>query len=63
MKITAGVLIIFWIILIKFPEIIAYLIWWFVIFIGLNILIFSIFIKKKNVKSHVKFWDYKIFRD
>ena len=61
MKTIPLLLIIFWIIIIVFPEIIAYLIGGFLIFIWLNILIFSRMIKKWKNK-YVKFGDYKIFR-
>ena len=61
MKIIPIALIIFWIIIIKFPEIIAYLIWWFMIFIWINILIFSKMVKKGK-EDYVKFGSYKIFR-
>ena len=61
MKIFPMVLIIFWIIIILAPAILAYLIWWFFIFVWLNILAFF-----KNVKSnkedYVKFGKYKIYR-
>lgn len=56
-------LIIFWIIIILAPEILAYLIGGFFIFIWLNILIFFKWIKsKKDGSDYVKFWNYKIFR-
>jgi len=54
-------LIIFWIIIIKFPEIIAYLIWWLLIFIWVNMLIFMRAVKKWK-ENYVKFGNYKIFR-
>lgn len=54
-------LIVFWIIIIVFPEIIAYLIGSVFIIIWINILIFS-----KSFKSwkeeYVKFGKYKIYR-
>jgi hypothetical protein len=61
MKAFAIFLIIFWIIVIIFPQIIAYLLWWLFILIWLNILIF---VKKfkSNKESYVKFGNYKIFR-
>jgi len=54
-------LIIFWIIIIIFPKIIAWLIWWFLIFVWINILIFMK-VQKKWKDDYVKFWKYKIFR-
>lgn len=62
MKIFAFILILFWIIVIVNPDIIAYLIWGLVIFIWINILFFSLFVKKERKETFVKFWDYKIFR-
>ncbi len=61
MKIFPFFLIFFWIIIIIFPEIIAYLIGWLMIFIGLNILLFMRTVKKWK-ESYVKFGNYKIFR-
>jgi len=61
MKPIPVALIIFWIILIKFPEIIAYLIWGLLIFIWVNMLIFMRAVKKWK-QDYVKFWKYKIFR-
>lgn len=56
-------LIIFWTIIIYFPGIIAYLLWWLLVFIGFNILWFGILSKKKNPnENYVKFGNYKIFR-
>jgi hypothetical protein len=61
MKTLPVALIIFWIIIILAPAILAYLIWWFFIFAWVNILAFF-----KNVKSnkedYVKFGKYKIYR-
>ncbi len=54
-------LIVFWVIILIAPEIIAYLIWGFFIFIWLNILLFIRPIKWEK-ESYVKFWNYKIFR-
>ena len=61
MKTIPFILIIFWIIIIRFPEIIAYLIGGFLIFIGLNMFIFMKWVKKWK-ESYVKFGNYKIFR-
>lgn len=60
-------LAIFWIIVIANPDFLAYLIWWFFLFLGINILLFSFSIKKsssskKDYKDYIKVWDYKIFR-
>ncbi|MDD3144878.1 MAG: hypothetical protein PHV23_02085 [Candidatus Gracilibacteria bacterium] len=56
-------LIIFGTIIIYFPEIIAYLLGGLLVFIGFNLLGFSIFTKKKNGDdNYVKFGNYKIFR-
>jgi len=55
-------LFIFWIIIIYNPDIIAYLIWWLLVFIGINMFLASLFFKKASKDSFVKFWDYKIFR-
>lgn len=58
-------LILFWIVVIAFPAILVFLIWWFFIFLWLNLLaFFSLFKKSKSDKeSYVKFWNYKIYRD
>lgn len=56
-------LIIFWLIIIKFPEIISYLIGWFFVFLWINILIMNLLFKKRSNSSYVKFWKYKIFKD
>lgn len=61
MRIFPLALIIFWIIIILAPAILAYLLGWLFVFIWLNILIFFGF-KKKNNDNYVKFWKYKIFR-
>lgn len=65
MKLIPILLIIFWIVVIAAPEILAYLIWWFFIFIWLNMLFFSLAFTKKwkgSKESYVKFWNYKIYR-
>lgn len=57
-------LIIFWIIIVKFPEIISYLIWWFMVFVGINIIISKyLFFRQKSGKDYVAFWKYKIYKD
>ena len=64
MKLIPLLLIIFWIIIIAAPEILAYLIWWFFIFIWLNMLFIGMAFKKgkSSKESYVKFGNYKIFR-
>jgi hypothetical protein len=64
MKLLPISLIIFWIIIIAYPEILAYLLWGFFIFIWINMLAFFwIFNKKsKSWENYVKFWNYKIYR-
>jgi hypothetical protein len=58
-------MVLFWVIVIIFPDIIAYLVWWFLVFIGLNILFFRFYFKKNtktNKESYVEVWGYKIYR-
>jgi hypothetical protein len=61
-------LIIFWLVIIFAPALIAYAIWTFIIFIWANIRYISYKLNKnkkswkKDEKEYVKFWDYKIFR-
>jgi predicted membrane protein len=61
-------LIIFWLIVIFIPQLIAYTIWWFILFIGLNAWYISYKLsktnkeKKNNEKEFIKFWEYKIYR-
>lgn len=64
MKILPISLIIFWIIIIAAPEILAYLLWGFFIFIWLNMFAFFWMFKKKSSKGedYVKFGKYKIYR-
>lgn len=63
MKIFWILLIIFWIIVIIFPEVLAYLIWGFIIFIWINTLILAWLFSKSNSKEeYIKFWKYKIYR-
>ncbi len=64
MKYTGLMLILFWIINILFPDILAYvlggvsiLIWVWIILWG-----FRIGKKKKYEEPYVKFWNYKIYR-
>ena len=64
MKLLPISLIIFWIIIIAAPEILAYLLWGFFIFIWINMLAFFWIFKKKDKsgENYVKFWNYKIYR-
>lgn len=57
-------LIVFWTTVIFFPKLIAYLIWWFFVFIGISVLSLKakFWNKKESRGDYVKFWDYKIFR-
>ncbi len=56
-------LFIFWVIIIYNPDIIAYLLWGLLVFIWLNLFLFSVFSKSKSWSdNYVKFWNYKIFR-
>ena len=55
-------LIMFWITVIVFPDLIAYLLGWFLIFIGINLISFFRPKKGKKGDSYVKFWNYKIYR-
>ena len=61
MRIFPIALIIFWVIIILSPEILAYLVGWFFIFVWVNILFFFWF-KKNNKENYVKFGKYKIYR-
>ncbi len=62
MKPLAIFLILFWIILIIFPEIIAYILGWLLIFIWVNMVAFLKTKKNKHGDDYVKFWKYKIYR-
>ncbi len=63
MKKISIILIIFWVIIILAPAILAYLIWWLFIFIWINILIFFKNIKSKtNKEEYIKFGKYKIYK-
>ncbi|MDD2907947.1 MAG: hypothetical protein PHH98_04870 [Candidatus Gracilibacteria bacterium] len=56
-------LLIFGIIIIYNPDIIAYLLGGLLVFIGLNLVLLGVFTKKKNSEdNYVKFGNYKIFR-
>ncbi len=58
------ILVIFWVVVIAFPAIIAYLIGGLLVFIGINIFMFGkqFWEKWASKKDYVKFGDYKIFR-
>ncbi len=64
MKILWTSLIAFWIIIILFPAILVFLIWWFFIFVWVNIIASSIYLNKtaKNQEEYIKFGKYKIYR-
>ncbi len=63
MRIFWVFLFIFWVIIIYNPDVIAYLLWWLLVFIWLNLFLFSVFSKNKSWSdNYVKFWNYKIFR-
>lgn len=63
MRVVPMWLIVFWIIIILAPAILAYLIWWFFIVLWINILIFFKNVNwKKDWNDYVKFGNYKIFR-
>ena len=69
MKLLPIFLIIFWIIIISAPEILAYLLWGLFIFLGLNgLLLWGLFNKMKwksgkpNGDDYVQFGKYKIFK-
>lgn len=63
MKALALFLMIFWLIVIAYPEFLAYLIGWFFVFIWLNMLLMGFVFPSKKKESFVKFGSYKIFRD
>ncbi len=66
MRLLPIFLIIVWVIFIIAPDIIAYLLGWLFIFIGLNMLFIWMAFSKKSKYSwddnYVKFWKYKIYR-
>jgi hypothetical protein len=58
-------LIIFWIIIITAPEILAYLLGGFFVFLGINgLILWGLFskVKKGGDDNYVKFGKYKIYR-
>ena len=63
MQISWTLLIIFWVIVILFPSILVFLIGWFFIFLGINILTLGTLVWKSKTKDeYIKFWKYKIYR-
>ena len=63
MQISWTLLIIFWVIVILFPSILVFLIGWFFIFLGINILTLVTLVSKSKTKDeYIKFWKYKIYR-
>lgn len=63
MRLFAAFLIIFGLIIIAYPEFLAYLIGWFFLFIWLNIFFIGLAFPRKKKEGFVKFGSYKIFRD
>ena len=69
MKYTGIFLAIFWLIIIAYPEFLAYLIWGFFLFLGLNIILFNLklssFQKNWNTDDrweYIKIGKYKIYK-
>ena len=62
MKIFAVFLIIFGIIIIVYPEFLAYLIGWFFVFAWINLYLIWFAFNKWNKENYVKFGKYKIYR-
>lgn len=58
-------LVISGIIIIVYPQIIAYMIWGLLLFFGLNILFAKYLFSKKQKtwENYVKFWNYKIYKE
>ncbi len=58
-------LIVSGLIIIMYPQIIAYMIWGLLLFFWLNILLAKYMLTKKTKtgESYVKFWNYKIYKD
>lgn len=59
------ILVISGMIIIIYPQIIAYMIGWLLLFFGMNILLAKyLFSQKGNSgENYVKFWNYKIYKD
>ncbi len=66
MKVFAVGLIVFGLIIVYFPDILAYLLGGFFVFLGVNMLLISwVFGTKKSSsggEEFIKFWKYKIYR-
>lgn len=69
MKFIGLFLSLFGIIIILYPQFLAYLIWGFFLFLGLNIILFNLSMNQKNSFSNVdergsfvKIWKYKIYK-
>jgi hypothetical protein len=59
------ILVVSGVIIIAYPQIIAYMIWGLLLFFGINILLAK-YLFSKNTKwweNYVKFWNYKIYKD
>jgi uncharacterized membrane protein HdeD (DUF308 family) len=56
--------LVFGILVIAFPNLLAYLIWGFFIFLGINIIVIAIIFNKKKGKKddYVEIGGYKVFR-
>lgn len=59
------ILVVSWVIIIVYPQIIAYMIGGLLLFFGINILLakYILWQKSKSGESYVKFWNYKIYKD
>lgn len=57
-------MLVFWILVIAFPNILVWLIWGFFIFMWINLIIFNVILNKNKWKkdSYVKVGEYKIYR-
>lgn len=59
------ILVVSGVIIIAYPQIIAYMIWGLLLFFGINILLakYLFFKNTKWWENYVKFWNYKIYKD
>lgn len=69
MKFAGIFLVVFWILIINYPEFLSYLIGGFFLFVGLNIVLFNLSLSSMKKKwnsderwSFFKFWKYKIYK-
>jgi len=68
MKFAWIFLVVFGTLIIVFPQFLAYLIWWFFLFVWLNIIIFTSSINNKNKNNSDNRWSffkigkYKIYK-